>query len=199
MGQCVEGEEHLLLTEFAALGSLSDAFDTWEDTITLDHNLVILQQIAQGMEHLISNGIVHRDLAARNVLVFVFDPKVVSATLVKVTDYGLSTNMYNRSHVTLRQGEMYMGCGDKDAADACIFLLPCTSPSLCKSALAFVSSQETNVHWYASLDSHTYTLWLSSRTAVPLHVGRGHPKGKIWGGQRCVGLRCPRLGGADAG
>lgn len=111
MGQCVEGEEHLLLTEFAALGSLSDAFDTWEDTITLDHNLVILQQIAQGMEHLISNGIVHRDLAARNVLVFVFDPKVVSATLVKVTDYGLSTNMYNRSHVTLRQGGMRrQGC-----------------------------------------------------------------------------------------
>ena len=154
MGQCVEGEEHLLLTEFAALGSLSDAFDTWEDTITLDHNLVILQQIAQGMEHLISNGIVHRDLAARNVLVFVFDPKVVSATLVKVTDYGLSTNMYNRSHVTLRQGEMYMGCEDKDA---CIFLLPCTSPSLCKSALAFVSSQETNLHWHAS-QIHTHIL-----------------------------------------
>ena len=80
MGQCVEGEEHFLITEFAALGSLSDAFETWEDTITLDHNLLILQQIAQGMEHLVSNGIVHRDLAARNVLVFVFDPKVIHAS-----------------------------------------------------------------------------------------------------------------------
>ena len=37
------------------------------------------------MAYLIANGIVHRDLAARNVLVFAFDPQVVSATLVKIT------------------------------------------------------------------------------------------------------------------
>ena len=29
----------------------------------------------------------------------------VCATSVKITDYGLSTNMYNRSHVTIQQGE----------------------------------------------------------------------------------------------
>ena len=45
MGQCVEGEEHILLTEFAPLGSLSDAFEMWEDTITLDHNLLIMHPI----------------------------------------------------------------------------------------------------------------------------------------------------------
>jgi ankyrin repeat protein len=106
MGQCLEGDEHFLLIEFAALGSLSDAFETWEDTITLHHNLFILQQIAEGMEHLTANAVVHRDLAARNVLVFAFDPQVVSATSVKITDYGLSTSMYNRSHVTIQQGEV---------------------------------------------------------------------------------------------
>lgn len=79
LGQYVEGEEHILLTEFAALGSLSDAFETWEDAITLDHNLLIMHQIAQGMEYLTANGIVHRDSVARNVLVFTFNPEVIHA------------------------------------------------------------------------------------------------------------------------
>jgi serine/threonine protein kinase len=108
MGQCLEGDEHVLLIEFAPLGSPWDAMsrETWEDTITLHHNLFILQQIAEGMKHLIANGVVHRDLAARKVLVFAVDPQVVSATSVKITDYGLSTMMYNRSHVTVRQEEV---------------------------------------------------------------------------------------------
>ena len=40
------------------------------------------------------------------MLVFAFDPQVVSATSVKITDFGLSTNMYNRSHVTVGHGEV---------------------------------------------------------------------------------------------
>ena len=103
---CIDGEDHILLTEFAPLGSLSDNFEKWEGTITLHHNLFILEQIAEGMAYLIDNGIVHRDVAALNVLVSAFDPQVVSVTSVKITDYGLSTNMYNRSHVTVRQGQV---------------------------------------------------------------------------------------------
>jgi len=80
-GQCIDGEDHILLTELAPFGSLCDAFETWEDTITLDHNLFIMQQIAEGMEYLIANGIVHCDLAARNVLVFSFDPEVRAQVL----------------------------------------------------------------------------------------------------------------------
>ena len=41
-GQCIDGEDHILLTEFAPLGSLSDNFERWEGTITLHHNLFIL-------------------------------------------------------------------------------------------------------------------------------------------------------------
>jgi RIO-like serine/threonine protein kinase len=40
-----------------------------------------MQQIAEGMEYLIANGIVHCDLAARNVLVFSFDPEVRAQVL----------------------------------------------------------------------------------------------------------------------
>ena len=81
VGQCIDGDDHILLTELAPFGSLCDAFETWEDTITLDHNLFIMQQIAEGMEYLIANGIVHCDLAARNVLVFSFDPEVRAQVL----------------------------------------------------------------------------------------------------------------------
>ena len=80
------GEEYILLTEFAPLGSLSDNFETWEDTITLHHNLFILQQIAEGMAYLIAYGIVHRNLAARNVLVFALDPQAQRRSKSPTTD-----------------------------------------------------------------------------------------------------------------
>jgi serine/threonine protein kinase len=35
------------------------------DEVTLAHNVVMMQQIAQAMEHLASDGIIHRDLAAQ--------------------------------------------------------------------------------------------------------------------------------------
>ena len=100
-GQCVDGEDQLMVTEFAKHGSLLDCFETWEETITLVHNVAIMQQIAQGMEHLSAEGIIHRDLAARNVLVMSFDESDALKTSVKITDYGLAAGSYNRSHVTI--------------------------------------------------------------------------------------------------
>ena len=44
-------------------------------------------QIASGMEHLGAKNVIHGDLAARNVLVFRNDH-------VKLTDFGMSKNMY---------------------------------------------------------------------------------------------------------
>ena len=63
LGPCVDGEDQLLITEFAPLGSLTDAFETLGDKFTLAHSVVIMQQIAQAMEHLISQEILHCDLA----------------------------------------------------------------------------------------------------------------------------------------
>ncbi len=105
LGQCVDGEDQLLVTEFAPLGSLADAFETLGNKFTLAHSVVIMQQIAQAMEHLASEGIIHRDLAARNVLVFAFDENNVPTTSVKLSDYGMSVGRYNRSHVSLASGD----------------------------------------------------------------------------------------------
>ena len=101
LGQCVDGEDQLLITEFAPLGSLTDAFETLGDKFTLAHSVVIMQQIEQAMEHLISQEILHCDLAARNALVFAFDENNVLKTSVKLSDYGLSAGSYNRSHITV--------------------------------------------------------------------------------------------------
>jgi serine/threonine protein kinase len=105
LGQCVDGEDQLLITEFAPLGSLSDAFETLGNRFTLAHSMVMMQQIAQAMEHLASEGIIHRDLAARNVLVFAFDENDVLTMSVKLSDYGMAVGCYTRTHVSLASGE----------------------------------------------------------------------------------------------
>jgi len=105
-GQCVDAEDQLLITEFAERGSLSDAFPDLEEALTLKHTVVMMIQIAQGMEHLVAQGFTHRDLAARNVLLFEFDKDDERKTSVKVTDYGLAAGLYGRSHVTVSSPEL---------------------------------------------------------------------------------------------
>ena len=105
LGQCVDGEDQLLITEFAPLGSLTDAFETWGNKFTLAHSVVIMQQITQVMDHLASEGIIHRDLAARNVLVFAFDENDVLTMSVKLSDCGMAVGCYNHTHVEVASGD----------------------------------------------------------------------------------------------
>jgi serine/threonine protein kinase len=105
LGQCVDGEDQLLITEFAPLGSLTDAFETLGDKFMIAHSMVIMQQIVQSMEHLASEGIIHRDLAAHNVLVFAFDENIVPTTSVKLSDYGMAVGCYNCTHVSCASGD----------------------------------------------------------------------------------------------
>jgi hypothetical protein len=66
---------------------VTDAFEKLGDKITLAHSVVIMQQIAQAMEHLTSQQeIPHRGLAGRKALVFVFDQTNVLKTSVKLSD-----------------------------------------------------------------------------------------------------------------
>eukprot|EP00961_Rhodomonas_salina_P158811 2137896-Rhodomonas_salina.1 len=99
LGQCTDGDHELLVTELAEHGSLQDAFEPLGDQMTLQHDIIIMQQISQGMEHLIAEGMFHRDLAARNVLLFNFKADDVRATSVKVADFGLSVSSYNQTRV----------------------------------------------------------------------------------------------------
>ncbi|XP_033123685.1 receptor tyrosine-protein kinase erbB-2-like isoform X2 [Anneissia japonica] len=57
------------------------------------------RQVACGMEYISSQKVVHGDLAARNILVGVDN-------LVKISDFGLSQDTYEKSYVRLSDGEM---------------------------------------------------------------------------------------------
>ena len=94
VGSCIEGNDTLLITEFAPLGDLLSKMEKIEDTITPGHQLAIAQQICSGMEALAQIGLIHRDLALRNVLLFAYNPQDITATSVKVSDFGLSANAY---------------------------------------------------------------------------------------------------------
>ena len=101
-GQCIDGEDQFLVTEWAPFGSLSDAFTQMDAdesiaSVTLNHQLVMMQQISQAMEMLAASKVIHRDLAARNVLLFQFNPEHPKATSVKVSDFGLSMGAYGHS------------------------------------------------------------------------------------------------------
>ena len=63
IGMCVQGDDQLLITEFASRGSLKTALEDIEDDMTPAHQLSMLQQVCAGMEALAAEGIVHRDLA----------------------------------------------------------------------------------------------------------------------------------------
>ncbi len=44
-GQCVDGDNELLLTELAPNGSLSDAFEAIEGKMTMAHALIMMNQV----------------------------------------------------------------------------------------------------------------------------------------------------------
>ena len=93
--------EQLIITELAPLGAL-DAFIE-EDGLGADrtpsHEAAILLQICNGMIALHGDGIVHCDLACRNILVFVYDPRKPRGIHIKISNLGLSCDLYTRTGV----------------------------------------------------------------------------------------------------
>jgi serine/threonine protein kinase len=93
-GQFSDGDYTLLVRELAPMGSLDTRLEEFEETITPQHRLTMLQQVCAGMEALADIKLIHRDLALRNILVFGYNPADVTATSVKVCDFGLTVQSY---------------------------------------------------------------------------------------------------------
>ena len=95
-----------MLTELAEGGSLDTFLEEHEEEMTLEHQLIILQQVCSAMQTLAHAGLVHRDLAARNVLVTAFDAAKPAITKVKVTDFGLAVSLHYQTHSTVAGDEV---------------------------------------------------------------------------------------------
>jgi serine/threonine protein kinase len=91
-GQCIDGNDALMVLELAPMGSLSQAMESIEGNMTRGHRVAMLQQVCSAMETLAAHKLIHRDLALRNVLLFGYDPTDVSKTSVKVSDFGLTVS-----------------------------------------------------------------------------------------------------------
>jgi serine/threonine protein kinase len=109
-GSCSEGGEEFILTELAQHGSVLKVMEDLHDDdqcLPLQHKIEIMRQVASACEALALEGIVHRDIAARNVLLSVFSPAASSATVAKVSDFGMSVSAYGRSSLTVDGGTVH--------------------------------------------------------------------------------------------
>lgn len=108
-GICRDGDDDLIITEFAAMGALNALVSDLEDdgeSIPFQHKVSVLTQVVSGMKALVDAGVIHRDLAIRNVLVFGYDAKDISKTAVKVSDFGLAVNAYTATHAYVQGGAL---------------------------------------------------------------------------------------------
>jgi serine/threonine protein kinase len=118
LGVCIEMEPLCMIFEFMELGDLNDFLrkhspNNWEgSSLSRSGNLkpgeagLMTQQlvfisvdIATGLEYLTQNHYVHRDLATRNCL-------VNSEFRVKISDFGLSQDIYSTDYFRLGDSEL---------------------------------------------------------------------------------------------
>eukprot|EP01118_Nematostelium_gracile_P006194 TRINITY_DN1994_c0_g1_i2.p1 TRINITY_DN1994_c0_g1~~TRINITY_DN1994_c0_g1_i2.p1 ORF type:complete len:370 (+),score=87.44 TRINITY_DN1994_c0_g1_i2:166-1110(+) len=90
-GVSIDNSSILLVTEYMVEGSLHILLKS--ETINLDIGMDMLRDIASGMSHLHSEGILHCDLAARNLLVTTNGHRLI----VKIADFGLSRSLEEMS------------------------------------------------------------------------------------------------------
>jgi predicted Ser/Thr protein kinase len=73
----------MILTEFCQSGSLKSYLRQLTTSLSIEQELKVVRDVANGMAFLAANGVVHRDLAARNVL-------LTEDLSPRIADFGLS-------------------------------------------------------------------------------------------------------------
>ncbi|KAL6068492.1 Tyrosine-protein kinase abl1 [Balamuthia mandrillaris] len=86
LGVCEDDyHNHYVVTEFMARGDLRHFLMSEQGQSMVDHQMMLAmaKEIAVGLSHLHSEGIIHRDLASRNLL-------LTEEYSIKISDFGLS-------------------------------------------------------------------------------------------------------------
>lgn len=89
-----EDERHYIAMEYASGKTLKNKMDD-NYKFTLDELLDIFIQIAAGLEHAHSKGIIHRDIKPDNI-------KIVDDNVVKIMDFGIASMERKKDSITQR-------------------------------------------------------------------------------------------------
>ena len=83
MGVCIDYSKHLMITEYLPGGSLFDLLHKKKEKLTEDKILLLIEDIALGMNYLHGRKVCHCDLKSSNIL-------IDSNWNIKLCDFGLS-------------------------------------------------------------------------------------------------------------
>ncbi|XP_070557389.1 hepatocyte growth factor receptor-like [Ptychodera flava] len=93
IGVCIDDDCPMIVLPYMKHGDLKSFIEKPERELTVGKIVTFSLQIAQGMAYLSTLKFVHRDLAARNCM-------VDESETVKVSDFGLSRDIYEREYYT---------------------------------------------------------------------------------------------------
>jgi len=112
-GVCREKDVLIVVQEIAMRGTLVDILknvDT-QKQVSHIHKMFFALGVSRSMEFLQQNRVVHADLSCRNVLVHNFEESKPEASVVKVSDFGLSVLLpEGEDHATRRQPQPTRWC-----------------------------------------------------------------------------------------
>ncbi|XP_012265021.2 serine/threonine-protein kinase Nek3-like [Athalia rosae] len=98
-----EENRFYILMEYATRGTLKDLLDRRRKPLSNEDSLYLFSQVALGVHHIHSRGILHRDLKPENVML-----TGRLGEVVKIGDFGVSKNIREQSGVKLAGSYYFM-------------------------------------------------------------------------------------------
>ncbi len=96
-----EADKKLIFMEFCELGNLREFYRRRE--LSVSEKVELMRQIATGIQHLHSHGIIHRDITPENILV---QKKSDGTPEIKLSDFGVSKFIEPGTFIFMQRSKM---------------------------------------------------------------------------------------------